>query len=247
MKTMKSILVTLLLAVSATASAQFTNTHKRSSSKTVKTTGWDYFYVQWNPSSFNFDIDDADNQSFTGFSVGYNRAFGIANKTPLFLEVGAALQYSHYTEDGKVLMYFYDEDYEDIEYDVVDGEEKFNMFSVKVPVNLLYKFDIPNSSVSLLPFVGATLRGNISAKKKVCVTDDDYDLDGIEDTEYDLFDKKDMGSKEKWKRFQIGWQIGVNAHFGESFLVGLSYGSDFSEICRKTKINTTSVTLGYRF
>lgn len=247
MKMTKLFIAAAMLAVSVTASAQFTNTSRKGQAKTVSTKGWETFYLQWNPSSFSIDLKNADDQSFTGFSVGYSKAFGVSRTTPLFLEVGAALQYSHYTEEGDVLMYFYDEEYGDVDYDIVDGEEKFNMFSVKVPVNLLYKFQIPNSSVSLLPFVGATLRCNASAKKKVSVTDEDYELDGIEDTEYDLFDKDDMGSKSKWKRFQIGWQIGVNAHFGENFLVGLSYGSDFSEICKKTKISTTSVTLGYRF
>ena len=243
-----------MLAVSATASAQFTNTAKTGSSSAVNTDGWGTFYLQWNPSSIKVDMKNVDDQSFTGFSVGYNRAFNIVKNTPLFLEAGAALQYSFYTEDND---------------DENAPEVKVNFFSAKIPVSLMYKFDIPNSNVSLVPFAGVDFRFNISGKKKIEYENDEYDDDddyyngygyGYDDDDYDypsdrsnkkdldLFDKKDMGSKDAtWKRFQVGWHIGLNAHLGSNFLLGVSYGSDFSELCKKTKIGTTSVTVGYRF
>lgn len=57
---------------------------------------------------------------------------------------------------------------------------------------------------------------------------------------------KDMGGTDAtWNRFQIGWQIGLNARFNSKFLLGLSYGTDFSEIHKKGKIKTTSITIGY--
>ena len=63
-----------------------------------------------------------------------------------------------------------------------------------------------------------------------------------------LFDEDDMGDKDyTWKRFQIGWQIGVNARISNSFLLGVSYGTDFSEIVKDGKMKTTSVTVGYCF
>ena len=66
--------------------------------------------------------------------------------------------------------------------------------------------------------------------------------------DYDLFSKKDMGSSSAtWKRFQIGWQIGVKARLSRQFQLGVSYGSDFNEIAKKTKIATTSVNIGYTF
>ncbi len=50
-----------------------------------------------------------------------------------------------------------------------------------------------------------------------------------------------------WKRLQIGWQIGLKARFGQNFMAGVSYGSDFSEIAYKSTIQTTSLTIGYTF
>lgn len=50
-----------------------------------------------------------------------------------------------------------------------------------------------------------------------------------------------------WKRFQIGWQIGLKARFGQKIMAGISYGNDFSEIAYKSTIQTTSISIGYTF
>lgn len=238
MKQIKIFLTAAMLAVGATVSAQFTNATSKGSNGTVNTDGWGTFYLQWNPSTLKVDVKDADDLSFTGFSIGYNKAFSVSKSSPLFLEAGAALQYS-----------FNSEDY-DYEYDDEGFTQKTNFLSAKIPVSLMYKFDLPNSSVSLVPFVGVDFRFNISGKQKIEYNDDDDDYyydDDEDNNEFDLFDKKDMGKNGVWKRFQVGWHIGVNAHLGKNWLVGVSYGSDFSEIAKKNKISTTSVTLGYRF
>lgn len=225
MRKIKLFLATATLAVATSASAQFSSSAQSSSS--AGTEGWSTLWVEWNPSTIKYDIKNADDQSFTGLSFGYSQAFNIVQGKPLFLEAGLGVQYSFCTLGDEEDYYYYDEDEE---------EEKFNMFSAKVPVNLIYKFDIPNSSVALMPFVGANFRYNLSAK--VSYGDEDVDL----------FDKKDMGSsKATWKRFQAGWNIGLKARFGQSFLVGISYGNDFSEIAKKTKISTTTIGIGYTF
>lgn len=228
MRKIKFLAMVALLAVTTSASAQFTNSTggKSSSLSNVSNTdGWSTLWVEWNPSTLKIDAKGADDISFTGLSVGYSKAFSVAPS--LFLEAGLGVQYSFYTDD--------DDD---------DLEIKTNLISAKVPVNLMYAFQIPNSSVALIPFVGANLRFNISGTQKL-EYDDGYYSD---DEDFNLFDKKDMGSSDAtWKRFQIGYQIGVKARFTESFLVGLSYGSDLSEIVKKTKVSTTSITLGYTF
>lgn len=56
-----------------------------------------------------------------------------------------------------------------------------------------------------------------------------------------------MGGKDyTWKRFQVGWQIGANVDF-KSLSVGMHYGSDFSELAKKTKSSNWAITLGYSF
>lgn len=231
MKNLKSLAVAVLLAVSASASAQFTNSSTSVGSASANTDGWSTFWIQWSPNSFKIDEKNADDQSFTGLSIGYSQAFNIVQSMPLFIEAGLGVQYSFYSED---LGDYYSTD-EDI-------KQKFSMFSAKIPVNLIYKFDLPNSSVSLMPFVGANLRYNLSAKMK-------WELDSYytdESADVDLFDDKDMG-KETWKRMQLGWEIGLKARLGNSFLVGLSYGGDMSEIAKKTKVGGANITVGFTF
>lgn len=230
MKAIKLLAAAALLAASTTASAQFTNTSKSTSSSAASTEGWSTFYVQWNPSSINIDLKEADDQSFTGLSVGYSKAFSMTSGTPLFIETGIGLQYSFFTIDS-----------DDMDDDYYSWERKYSMLSAKIPVNLMYNFSLPNSNISIAPYAGLNFRLNITGNMKY--TDDDDN-----DEDYNLFDKDDMESKDAtWKRFQMGWQIGVNARFNDSFLLGVSYGSDFSELFKKAKISTTSITVGYCF
>ena len=70
----------------------------------------------------------------------------------------------------------------------------------------------------------------------------------LEEKDVNLFNKDDMGSDDKtWNRFQVGWHIGLNVRINNQFLVGASYGTDFSEIVKKVKIHTASITVGYCF
>lgn len=219
----KLFIVAALAVVCSSASAQFVSSKSSTgSASTVNTDGWSTVYLQYNPMTFDMDGTSED---FTGFTLGYNRAISVSSSTPIYVEVGGALQYAYYSDD-------YDDDY-DIEY-------KYSVWSIKVPVSILYDWQVSNS-VSILPFVGLTFRYNVSGKYKIDYDGDDYD--------WNLFDDDDMeelGWDEAWKRFQMGWQIGVNAKFNK-FLVGVSYGSDFSEIYDECKFKTTSITVGYSF
>ncbi len=56
-----------------------------------------------------------------------------------------------------------------------------------------------------------------------------------------------MGSKNAtWKHFQMGWHIGAGLNYKALYL-GLSYGTDFTEICKKTKTSNFAVSVGYNF
>lgn len=223
MKKIKLIITFFCVMMSVNMSAQFSNS---SSSSSMDTNGWNTIWFQYNPSQLS--PDKGDNQSFTGLSLGFSHAFLVSNSVPLLVETGIGLQYS-----------FYKEDITD-EYGNGDEEVKTNMFSAKVPVHLLYDWKISNSSVSIIPFAGLNMRFNISGKTK---WEDEYYSKSA-----NLFDKKEMGGSEfVWKRFQIGWELGVKAKFNNKFLVGVSYGQDFSEIAKKVKIHTTSITLGCCF
>lgn len=228
MRILKFMVLITALVVSSSAMAQFkSNSSTQASSSSSNSDGWSTFYVEYNPINYNVDISGADDESMTGFSIGYSKAFAVSPGAPVYIEAGLAGQYS------------FKSDFLDV--DDVD----FNMISAKVPVNLAYKFDLSNSSVSIIPFIGAYARYNISGKVKY--------TGSSKDKEWDLFDKKDMEDLgltmdgKAFNRLQLGWQIGAKAKISDSFLVSLSYGTDFSEITKKIKVSTTAITLGYCF
>ncbi len=205
----KIILMAAMAVMTSTAFAQLMTGKSAAISKEFKNKT---FYLQWNPSSIV--PDKGSSQSFTGFSIGLNKAWGVSSSLPLYIESGLGIQFSFYSED--------DADYK--------------MLSAKIPLSLQYVYEIPNSSVEIIPNLGLDFRINAVGTAEYNGKD------------YNLFDKDDMGGDDyTWNRFQVGWHIGANARFNKKWLVGVSYGTDFSEIAKKAKIHTTSVTLGVCF
>lgn len=186
----------ILLAACTSAFAQ--NTEKKNS-----------IFVQYNPSKLKAD---GASKSFTSFSLGYSKTFDISQETPLFLEVGGAIQFSTYSNGEHHKEKF-----------------SFNFYSLKIPVNFGYTLQV-NDNIAVAPYVGLTARGNVYGRGK----------SGYE--RGDLF-----GDEFDWKRFQVGWQVGANVKFLNSFFVGYSFGTDFNKIAQKTKVQTHSITLGLSF
>lgn len=198
--------------------------------------GWGTLTLEWNPMTYHYTgkiahndyyyYDDDYDYNMNGFSIGYTRAFPLTQSVPLFLEPGLLAQFTYWsdTESGNSW----------------EETKKIMVASLKAPVNLLYKFTFPNSSIALMPFAGITVRGNLWGE---------YKEDWVEDHEsgsssVNIFDKKKMGKDDVFKRVQVGWQIGVKARFGEKFIVGGSYGTDFNEISKKYKMHTGTLMVG---
>ena len=108
-----------------------TTTKAASKSRSVSSSdvedGWNMVYLQWNPSTMSYK---GGSTSFTSFSAGYNRAISLSSSTPVYLGVGLKARYSFRSdkEDGH--------------------ESKWWALSAEVPVNVMYRFAIPESSAS---------------------------------------------------------------------------------------------------
>lgn len=255
MKQIKVYLSLCFLAIATVASAQFMNAKNssKSSSGIHDLKGWNRIQVSYNPMTLKSDVKDADDLSFNSFSIGYMRGISLSKSIPLFTEVGANILWTHYGEDQDP---FFKKEGMSAYY-----TNKINMYSIHIPINLAYKLSI-NKDFSVLPYIGIDLRVNISGKESEKLKLDlssgsqkyeDELLEDLEDEGFerkidlDLFDKKDMGSKEAtWNRFQIGWHIGAGVVY-KSLYASVNYGTDFSEIVKKGKFSTTSITLGYNF
>ncbi len=252
MKTFKFYLVAGLMTLSTSAFAQFANTgnNNAGSTKTVDTENYSRVSVSYNPM-----IVGDDNWTFHGISLGYVHGFSISKSYPIFVETGLNLNYAFKNVE--------DEDFnaaaEDRDMDLTQTD-KYSTLAVGIPVNLAYKFTLNNSDVSISPFVGVNFKFNILGKKKTDVegelADDwlDYykDRNGSKefDAKYgdkDCFNKDDMGGDDyTWNRFQIGWHIGLGINY-KALYAGLKYGSDFTELYKRTNTSNVAITLGYNF
>ena len=252
MKALKTIAAALLLTVSTGASAQ--SASSSSGSNSGNNEGWSSVWAEYGISKITYDCDSDFDRDFNAVSIGFSKAFGLSKNQPLFVEAGLGFQYSFYSETTDVPNFegIYDDDRYD-EYPLPGNyKTKVNMFSLKIPVNLIYKYDFPNSSFSIAPFVGVALRYNFSGKVKFENIDDDYDEDEYDEDpncDFNLFDKKDMRKcgMNVWKRFQIGWNIGVKAMYKNKYSIGVAYASDFSEISKKCKISSFNISAAYHF
>lgn len=259
MKNLKLFLVAGLLTVSAPAFAQFANTGNNSGSKrssssasaSVTEKTYSRIELSYNPTNVTFDFDDEDLE-MTGISLGYVKGFSISKNYPIYVEAGLRLTYAWNKEDGGD---FYDGYYEGEYYTVNDEwENKTTYLGLTIPVNIAYRFSIPNSQVTVSPFIGVTFKGNIIGETKyeetLTVALPDYNVSESEsnDSKTNWFDDEDDEKEPGWgaKRFQIGWNIGANVSYNQ-FNVGFSYGSDFSELAKKTKTNNWAISVGYNF
>lgn len=163
-----------------------------------------------------------DGVGFNGFSLGYVQAFRLGRKLPLFLETGAGVNFLRHCEDES------EDDYVE-KYSV-------NLFSLSVPVNVVYKFDLTDK-VSIKPYTGLYLRLNLMAKEK---EESGYTGKTAKES-YNMFDG-DNGLK----RVQLGWNVGVTLDYSR-YNIGIGYALDFNEIEEESKFGTLSIRLGMNF
>lgn len=223
MKNLKYYLSVCLLACSTMASAQFANSGSNSTIGTTTTSTaetWSGLRVSYKPITIEVDGDEED---MTGFSADYVFSYKLSEDTPIFLESGIGYQYASCDEDWL----------------------EITLHSLNIPLNIGYKHFF-NEKVSIMPFVGINLKGNIAGTWKLGNEEIDmFDEDEIEEfAEYADLDADDL----VWKRFQIGWQIGVGLNFN-SFYAGVGFGGDLSKLAEESfeKLKTTSITVGLNF
>lgn len=182
-----------------------------------------------------FDNDEKDLATMNGLSISWTKGISISSSSPLFIETGLGLTYAWKSVEEK------EDGYED---------KITNTFlGLTVPVNLVYKWNVPNTDINIAPFVGLYLRGNIVGNSNY-EWSNLYDS-GDEDTNW--FNDYDDDDDPGWgaSRFSIGWNIGVGLEYSKLY-VGLSYGSDlnnFIDIDKgpSSKIGTFAATVGFKF
>ena len=215
MKKFKCLVAAMLLACSTASFAQ------------SDVEAWKGVRFSYDHTFVNVDIDDYDAEDYNGFSVGYEHAFKVAKKVPLFIQTGGSLNFARCSED-------FSDEYEKDEY-------KTTTLGLTIPVNLVYGVKI-NETLAIKPYTGFYFRVNLMSKTK-----NEFGPDGDTETEdWSNFDKDEVGEDGQWNRCQVGWQIGATLDISQ-FNVGIGYALDFNEISEKTKLGIFAVRLGYNF
>lgn len=236
----KHIFVVAAMLMSTTAFAQFTRNGSRNQSSTED--GWNSIYASYNMLKHSQEMFGF-NKAYNGFSIGYDRAIGLASNIPLYIEIGGAIQYAG----------------QSVKDDDEDGYEKTtsNLLSVKVPVSVIYRLNISNSNWSIIPKFGFDGRFNVLGKGKSTYTYEDYHSNKVTETyKYDMFKVGKKGedgglndSGNKCSRFQAGWHIGANVEY-KSLLFGVTYGTDMNAFCKddnNVHFKTLAISVGRKF
>ena len=182
-------------------------------------TGYNRIYVGYTGVNAKWSADgESVSQKFPGFSVGYLRGISLTQKVPLYLEVGGALQYNKWSEEG----------------------ESAKIFGLNIPVSLVYRINVTDD-FAISPNFGLNFRLNLLGKGKAEQDGESVDWNLFDDKE---MEEADQG--EAYKRFQAGWHIGVGFDY-KAIHLGVDWGTDFNEITKNVNCKTTYVTLGYNF
>lgn len=243
MKKIYFFLVAVALFVSgATASAQFMNqgaSSKASSSADVEdlfsTVEFTYSPVTMN-SSIKYDGDSVkSSEDLNAISLNWAKVTSLPVDLPLYLQYGAGVQYAWMTDSES------EGDY--------SSKSTTSFLTAKVPVNVMYYFQIPSMNIALLPYAGLNLQGHILGQQKYTVK-----YDGESESETISFFSKDDMDDEPYNRFVVGWQIGAKVAF-DKYIVGIAYEGPvtnlykFNEDGVTAKMNSTqiNISVGIKF
>ncbi len=249
MSRIKYLALAALLACGMSASAQTTS---------VNTTGWQSVWFHWNPSKVKSDYAEFNNNKFNQISLGYNRAFSVSRDLPLFVQGGLGVQYSYDKETNLWNKAIIDKEPTTAP---IYHTDKYRVLSAIAPAHVLYRWDIPSSKLALMPFVGLNFRFDIVGRnrreaariKDGAIQDFDkksYDLyKDANDVVYDPETKAVISEyhHQGWDRFQWGWEFGAKLQYNNQFTIGLSWGRDFNDFAKNSKIRQRCITLEYNF
>ena len=245
MRKLRLFAVAAMAAISVSAMAQVTYgndySYQPTNSKIYGSDneGFGLFYIQYNPSQVHSKEEHhgssaTDNKSCNALSLGYSYYIPRGD-IPLFLAPGAAVQWFFKSESDSESLY-------GVSY---TEKTKFNMISAKIPVNLMYSFEI-SDAFRIEPYAGVYGRINIWGENKL-------EFNG-ESESYNIFDKDKVGDNVA-KRFQLGWNAGVNFRITNAFTVGAGYYMDLLKFTdyshndheSSTRFQGFDITLGVNF
>ena len=179
----------------------------------------------YSPVTLKAKTDGADvSTKYNAVSVNYDQARLLPISFPLYIQYGAGLQYTWKTEK-------------------LDGVKDSDTFlTLKVPVSVLYQFEVPNVPLTIMPYAGLNLQAHLLGQSKVS-------YEG-ESEKFSYFSKDDMNG-DPYNRFVVGWQIGARFMY-QDYFIGLSYNGPVTNLYKyssdlKVRNSQFNISVGLRF
>lgn len=165
-------------------------------------------HVSYNPLTAKLITKGAKSvTNMSGIAIGWAQLTPLASELPLLIEYGADAQYSF----------------------LMKKNDSRNMFSLNVPVSVVYQLGVPGSSVALMPYAGLDFGYNLFGSQKVAP-----------------FDRVGYFSDLDFTRFMVGGHVGVKLMLGQ-FFVSVAYQGDFNELAENVKYTQAQFSLGMFF
>jgi len=223
MKFSQRLAIAVMMAITTLpAGAQrYTNPYSKSNKVVEDSRSFGMFFAEYNPNTRHSSYLDGDTDTnYHGISVGFSYYMPVVGS--LGFDAGVKGQYFFRSEKKGSTKY------------------KSNLFAATIPVDIVYDWKL-SDGFAIDPFVGVYGRYNFSAKNT--------DETGNTRNSLDFFDKGRASyfGYNTFKRFQFGWQAGVNFRISEVFTIGGAYWRDLSELGEQLKLHGFNVTVGANF
>lgn len=225
----KSAFLTMaLLTVSVMASAQFMNGGSRHPFNRDGSDKFSTVSVAFTPATMRASYDNLSvSEGFVGFNVMWNQAKIVSEKLPIYFGYGLGLGYLSDTENTN--------------YEGAKATETIKFFNARIPVELLYRFNVSGTDIDVAPVIGLDALFHFSGKDTYKYS---YQGKSITD-ETNYFDKK--GSR----RFNIDWHIGAKAFYKNRFYLGLTYEGPVLKLQSSDEMTSTismvNIAVGLQF
>ena len=213
------------MLMSISASAQFMQSNGGSKAKASVEDVFNTVDLTYSPVTMKASYDgESATDDFNGLSLNWAQARLLTDQLPVYLQYGAGVQFTWKTDSSE-------------QYDV-NVKNTTTFLTVKVPVNVLYNFAIPNTALSVMPYVGLNAQVHVLGQSK---TTQEYDGEK-ETSKFSYFSKDDM--EDPYNRFVLGWQIGAMVSF-DKYFVGIGYTGPVTNLYKNGdyKINTSQVNI----
>ena len=219
------------MLMSVSASAQFMQSNGGSKAKASVEDVFNTVDLTYSPITEKTTIGDRSSTTdYNGISLNWSQARLMTDKLPIYLQYGAGAQFSWYTDSSS-------NDYYNV-------KTTTSFLTVKVPVNVLYNFAIPNTNLSVMPYLGLNAQVHVLGQSK---TSQEYDGE-TQTSKTNFFSKDDM--EEPYNRFVLGWQIGAMVSY-DKYFVGIGYNGPVTSLFKdgdyKIQASQVNISLGIMF